>query len=476
MDDLAYADIGDLAQRLRRGDLSSVELTRRQLERIGLLDGALKAYALVLETAALEQAAAADRELAAGRWRGPLHGVPLGVKDLLWLAGAPTAAGTIVHRGFRPAEDATIVRRLRAAGAVFLGKLQLTEGAYSDHHPDIDAPVNPWEPEAWTGISSSGAAVALSAGLCYGAIASDTGGSIRWPCAAAGLSGLKPTWGRVSRHGSFALAPSLDHFGPMARSVADVALLHQAIAGPDPADPTTLLEPPEAALDTAVRPVDGLRLGLDPRWCGEDVDEIVRRRLDEAVRVFRGLGAEIVEIAFPDVRQAIEDWALICAVEAAVAHEPTFPAREAEYGPVLSHVLRAGRAASALDLQRAMLRRMELAGRITGVLDLVDAALLPAQPFAPLSLADLQSLGVRAELVAKLQRYTCVFNMTGHPTLSLPGGLDPAGRPVGLQLVGRRLGEPTLLRAGLAFQGVTTHHRARPSGPAMARRTASAPA
>lgn len=463
MDHLAYADIGGLARGLRRGDLRSLDLTRGQLERIGRFDGELKAYALVLATTVLEQAAAADRELADGRWRGPLHGVPLGVKDLLWLVGGPTAAGTIVHRDFRATEDATVVRRLKAAGAVLLGKLQLTEGAYSDHHPSVEAPVNPWDPAAWTGISSSGAAVALAAGLCYGAIASDTGGSIRWPCAAAGLSGLKPTWGRVSRHGSFALAPSLDHLGPMARSVADVALLYQTVAGPDPADPTCLADPPEP-VPTRPIPMGGMRLGLDPRWCGEDVDDVVRRCLDEAVQVFRGMGVEIVEVEFPDVRQAIEDWALICAVEAAMAHEATFPAREADYGPVLTHVLRSGRAASALDLHRAALRRRELAGRMTRVLDDFDVALLPAQPFGPLSLAQLQSLGVRPELVAKLQRYTCVFNMTGHPTLSLPGGFDSEGRPIGLQLVSRRRGEPVLLRAGLGFQAATAHHRARPGG------------
>src|SRR5262249_30166417 len=210
-------------------EVSPVAATRAQLDRIAALDGALGSYALVMADAAMAQARAAEAEIAAGRYRGPLHGVPIAVKDLYWTQGFPTAAGMAIYRDHRPAEDATVVRRLKDAGAVLLGKLQLTEGAYSDHHPSVMPPRNPWNAEYWPGISSSGPGVATAAGLCFGSLASDTGGSIRWPSAANGLTGLKPSWGRVSRHGVFELAASLDHLGPMARSAADASVILGAI-------------------------------------------------------------------------------------------------------------------------------------------------------------------------------------------------------------------------------------------------------
>jgi amidase len=240
---LHYLELMELATRLQKREVSPVEVARAQLDRITTLDGALGSYALVTADEALDQAADAEAEIAAGRYRGPLHGVPIGIKDVCWTKGIPTAAGMAIYRDFRPQEDATVVARLKQAGAVILGKLQMTESAYSDHHPSVVPPKNPWHADYWTGISSSGPAVATAAGLCYGAIASDTGGSIRWPCGANGLTGLKPTWGRVSRFGVFELAASLDHIGPIARSAADVGALLRIIAGADEKDPTTALDP-----------------------------------------------------------------------------------------------------------------------------------------------------------------------------------------------------------------------------------------
>jgi len=240
MKDLHFLELTDLAELIRTRKLSPVEATHQQLDRIATLDGRLASYAHVTAERAMDEARAAEADIIAGRYRGPLHGIPLAVKDLFWTEGMPTSAGTTIYKSFRPAEDATAVRRLREAGAVLLGKLQMTEGAYSDHHPAITSPRNPWNADYWPGISSSGPGVAVAAGLCFGALASDTGGSIRWPSAANGLTGLKPTWGRVSRHGVFDLAPSLDHVGPMARSVADAAAILTAVAGADPADPTAV--------------------------------------------------------------------------------------------------------------------------------------------------------------------------------------------------------------------------------------------
>jgi amidase len=377
--DLHNIELMELAARIRMGDVSPVAVTRAQLDRIAALDRKLASYALVMADAAMAEAEAAEAEIAAGHYRGPLHGVPIAVKDLFWTKDVPTAAGMAIHKDFRPVEDATVVRRLKDAGAVLLGKLQMTEGAYSDYHPSVTPPKNPWGAEYWPGISSSGPGVATAAGLCFGSIGSDTGGSIRWPSAANGVTGLKPTWGRVSRHGAFQLAATLDHVGPLARSASDAAAMLAAIAGGDPNDPTALLDPVPDYLAAAGQGVRGLRIGVDPAWNGDDVDTTTQAVLSEAIEAFRSLGAEIVDVRFPDVTQAIADWVPNCAVQAAVAHEATYPARKAEYGPVLASVLEVGRALSGIDYQKVLLRRLDFRGRVTAALSGIDLLLTPVR-------------------------------------------------------------------------------------------------
>ncbi|WFU16411.1 amidase [Bradyrhizobium sp. CB3481] len=457
-----FLELTELAELIRTREISPVEAARQQLDRIAALDGRLASYALVTAERAMAEARVAEADMIAGDYRGALHGIPLAVKDLFWTEGVPTAAGTTIYKSFRPAEDATAVRRLRAAGAVLLGKLQMTEGAYSDHHPEITPPRNPWNADYWPGISSSGPGVAVAAGLCFGALASDTGGSIRWPSAANGLTGLKPTWGRVSRHGVFDLAPSLDHVGPMARSVADAAALLTAIAGADPADPTALQAPVASFATMANDSIGGLKIGVDRNWSRRDVDPQVVTVLDDASCVLTALGAELVEVQVPDVTQAIADWAPNCAVEAAVAHRATYPARRDSYGPVLSMVLEAGGALSGLDYQAVLLRRMAFRGRMRTLFGKIDLLLVPAHPFAPLSLKAMGTMGLQPELIAWLQAYTAPFNMTGQPTLTLPGGFSSDGLPIAIQLVAADLDEAMLIRAGIAFQSATDWHRRHP--------------
>jgi len=460
--DLHYLTIVELAARIATRQVSPVEATRAQLDRIADVDRALDSFALVTPDLAMAEAKVAAAEIAAGRYRGPLHRVPLGVKDLFWTEGVPTVAGTAIYKDFRPSEDATVVRRLRDAGAILLGKLQMTEGAYSDYHPSVVAPKNPWDLAYWPGISSSGPGVATAAGLCYGALASDTGGSIRWPAAASGATGLKPTWGRVSRYGVFELAATLDHVGQITRSAADAGVMLAAIAGSDPLDPMALLDPVPDYMAATGQGVRGLHIGVDAAWNSNDVDVTTQAVLAEAVEAFRALGATIVDVQFPDVTQTIADWVPNCAVEAAVAHEATYPARKKEYGSVLASVIEAGRAVSGIDYQKFRLRRLDLRGRVAALFDAIDLLLIPAHPFAPLTLAMMGTLGEHPELIAKLQRYTCPFDMTGNPTITLPGGFTGAGLPVAFQLVAAGLGEATLVRAGAAFQGVTSWHRRHP--------------
>ncbi|WP_348647298.1 amidase [Aestuariivirga sp. YIM B02566] len=457
-----YLDMTELGRHIARREISSLEATQALLARIAKLEPELHAFALVTADRALDQARAADAEIARGIHRGPLQGVPIAVKDLCWIAGAPTGAGMAPGLRRIATEDATLVRRLKQAGAVLIGKTELSEGAYSDHHAAITPPSNPWNADYWTGISSSGSGVATAAGLCYGAIASDTGGSIRWPAAANGVTGLKPSWGRVSRHGVAELAASLDHIGTMARSAKDAGLLLGVIAGSDDRDPTALQDPVPDYLSLADDGVKGLRIGIDADWNTADVNDETASMIANAIATFTALGAEFVAIRMPDVTQAIADWTPNCAIEAAVAHEATYAKHKDQYGAILSAVIETGRALSATDYQKILLRRAEFRGRVNALLTTIDVMLTPVQPFAPLTLADIQSLGAQPALIAKLQRYTCPFDMTGHPTITLPGGFTAQGLPMGFQLVAPHLGEARLVRAGAAFQSVTSWHQQHP--------------
>ena len=462
MTELHYLDLMELADLIRTRELSPVAVTEAQLERIDVLDNTLCSYAYVMAEEALEQARAAEAEIAAGNYRGPLHGIPIGIKDLCWTQGVPTAAGTQIYQDFRPVEDATVVMKLKRAGAVILGKLQMTEGAYSDYHPTVSAPRNPWNPDYWTGISSSGPAVATAAGLCFGAIASDTGGSIRWPCSANNLTGLKPTWGRVSRFGVFELAASQDHVGPIARTARDAGAILQIIAGVDQRDATALPAPVPNYLDVQRADLRGLRIGVDPAWNGYDVDDAVTAVLSKVSDVLQGLGAELVELRVPDVRQTVADWTPACAIEAAVAHKATYPSRRAEYGAVLAALLDRGHQLNALDYQEILVRRMIVKGQFERLLQTVDLLLTPVQPFAPLTLTTVRTLGEQPELIARLQRYTAPFDMTGHPTITVPGEFDRSGLPIGFQLVGAYLRETELITTAAVFQSETAWHRRHP--------------
>src|ERR1700751_52739 len=259
---LCFLSLSELSTLLGRREVTSVEATHAVLDRIHKLNPTLGAYLTILDHSALRQAEISDKEIGAGNWRGPLHGVPVAVKDLCWSKGVPTTCASKVLRDWRPDSNATVVDRFETAGAVLLGKLHLTEFAMGWYHPEIPGPQNPWNPALWPGASSSGSGGATSAGVCYAAIGTDTGGSIRFPSAANGVVGLKPTWGRVSRHGVFPLGESLDHIGPMTRSVADAALVLSVIAGRDELDDTSLDSPLDDYAAAVDRGAKGLRIGV----------------------------------------------------------------------------------------------------------------------------------------------------------------------------------------------------------------------
>lgn len=461
--ELHYLELLDVSQRIQSRELSSVEVTRAQLDRIEALNGTLRSYCLVLADQALAQAEQADREIAAGNVRGPLHGVPIGLKDLCWTQGVTTASGMSLYKDFVPAEDGTVVRKLREAGAVTLGKLQLTESAYADHHPSVAPPVNPWNAAHWVGVSSSGSGVATAAGLCYGSLGTDTGGSIRFPSAANGLTGLKPTWGRVSRYGAFELAATLDHIGPMTRSAADAGAMLGVIAGADAKDPTASLLPVPNYLATSSEGLRGVRIGIDSRWINDGVDLSTNQTVSAAIETVKALGAELVEVTFPNPAQVVADWFPLCGIEAAVVHEATYPERKSEYGPGMAGLIELGRAQSGMDYQKIVLRRHDFTGRVRALFQDIDLLLIPSTGIASPTLDRMSRMGEDPELLAAMLRYTCPFDMSGSPTITLPGGVTEAGMPVAFQFVSQHFDEALLVRAGVAFQQATSWHQRHPT-------------
>jgi amidase len=457
-DEIAGLGLTELSERYRARELSPVEVTTAMLERVQALEPRLHAFVRVTADRALADARRAEAEMGAGQWRGPLHGVPIALKDIIDTAGIPTEAGTKVLAGRTPERDATVAMRLAEAGAILLGKLALTEGAFSEHRPERPEPRNPWSPAHWTGVSSSGSGVAVAAGLAFGALGSDTGGSIRFPCSACGVTGLKPSWGRVSVHGVFPLAASLDHVGPMARSVEDCSALLDAIAGPEPADPTCLTAPWTAELGDQVR---GLTVGLDRAVLGS-IDPSVAAVVEAAASALAAAGATLREVKLPALEPFARGWAVSCGVEAGIHHAPFYDEAPDDYGPALRGLIELGRNVPARLYAELHQARLAFAGAMAHLHETVDMVALPVLPVPTPTLATLAQGGNDPEIVATMLRFTAPFNYSGQPCLTLPGGFDAAGLPIGIQLVGPVLGEAKLLRAGRAFQNGTDWHSRRP--------------
>jgi len=461
-----YSSLADVAALIAARELTSIEVTQQMLDRIAALDGRLQSYVTVMTDHALASAERADAEIRAGRYRGPLHGVPIAVKDLCYTRGVRTMAGTKVFADFVPDFDATVVARLEAAGAVILGKLVLCEGAFGPYAPGLQVPVNPWDATRWSGVSSSGSGVATAAGLCFASVASDTGGSIRYPSAANGCVGLKPTYGRVSRYGSFALAASMDHIGPMTRTVEDTAIMFEAMAGHDPHDPTSLPDPVPSVRADLGKGISGLRVGFDRRYATTDVDPDVAAAMDDVVAELTRLGATVVPVAVPDVSQVAGAWLDLCYVEALAAHAKTFPSRATEYGPGLRGALESGQRLSAGALAAAQKVRSEVSASVEAMLNEVDCLVCPsmansarvkeANPYDE-ETAESWAASVRNDV------YCQPFNFSGSPTLSVPCGFSADGLPLSAQFVGGRLSESVLCRVGHAYERATPWHTKHPA-------------
>ena len=454
---LHYQTIAEVGDRLQTRELSSVELTQAILERIEALDGDLKSYATVMADSALASARAAEQEIAAGNYRGGLHGVPIAVKDLCFTTGVATMGGARVLRDFVPDFDGTVVRKLNAAGAVILGKLNLTEGAMAGYNPEFQIPVNPWGADRWSGASSSGSGVATAAGLCYGSLGSDTGGSIRVPSAACGTVGIKPTWGRVSRYGVLALAESLDHVGPMTRSASDAGVMLQALAGHDPNDPTSLTATVPNMLQGLDQGVRGVRIGVDERYIGDDVDSELSAAVMGGARLLESLGARLMPVRMPDTEPLSKAWGVLCSAEAAAAHREFFPSRADEYGPWFRGWLEMGSRHSAIDYAAASYTRLASNGTLAEIFDGIDVLVCPSMTTPPERVTQEALYGPMDEEEWTWGRFTIPYDFSGSPTISLPAGLNSEGLPLSIQFVGRHLTEPLLVQVGHAYEAATQH-------------------
>jgi len=463
---LHYSSLADVAKLIAARELLSIDLTQQLLDRIAAADGRLQSYVTVMTDQAIASARRADVEIRAGRYRGPLHGVPIAVKDLCNTRGVRTMAGTKVMADFVPDFDATVVARLEAAGAVVLGKLALCEGAYSPYCPGLQVPLNPWNATRWSGVSSSGSGVATAAGLCFASVGTDTGGSIRYPSAANGCVGLKPTYGRVSRYGVFALAASMDHIGPMTRTVEDAAIMFEAMAGPDPEDPSSLPDPVPSVRAELGRGIAGLRVGFDRRYATDNVDPGVAKAMDDVLAELARLGATVVAVTVPDVSKVGNAWIDLCQVEALVANAKTFPSRAGEYGPGFRAALERGQRVTPESLAVAAKVRSEVSASLERMLNTIDCLVCPSMansarvkdpdPYDE-ETDESWSRQVRNDIHAQ------PFNFSGSPTLSVPCGFSADGLPLSVQFVGRRLGESVLCCMGHAYQQATEWHSKHPA-------------
>ncbi|MCH8999640.1 MAG: Asp-tRNA(Asn)/Glu-tRNA(Gln) amidotransferase subunit GatA [Proteobacteria bacterium] len=457
--DLAFAGIAELAPRIAAGEVSPVALTEAALARIEARDGALNAFMTVTAERALAAARDAEAEIAEGRIRGPLHGVPLAVKDLFATKGVRTTGGSKLLADWVPDHDAAVIERLKAAGAVLLGKTGMHELAYGTTSNNAHyGPVrNPWDPACHPGGSSGGSAAAVAAGLAYGALGSDTGASIRQPAACCGIVGLKPTFGRISKFGALPLSWSLDHMGPMARSVADAALMLQALAGPDPRDPNCVDRPvPDysTGLETGVA---GKRIALARGFFFADCDPEVAAAVEAAARTLEGLGARIEEIELPELDSAYLTGGITIACEATAYHAKNLRERPEAFSEELRGSLELGAFYSAVDYLQAQRVRRRVTEAIRGAMAPFDAVLSPTSPVPATPIGDSPPghSGLR-------HRNTIPFNLTGLPAISLPCGLTEAGLPIGLQIAGPAFDEAGILAIARAFESAGDWQGRRP--------------
>ena len=464
--EICYLSIAEAAELLAGRELSPVELIDAHLERIEQTDGALNSFITLLGEQARAAAKDAERSIQAGQYLGPLHGIPIGLKDLYYTKGVRTGIGSKILRDFVPDFDAAVTERFREAGAILMGKLQMHEfalGASSENPHDGDAH-NPWDTSRITGGSSGGSGSAVAAGQCMGALGSDTGGSIRIPSSFCGIVGLKPTFGRVSRHGVYPLSWSLDTVGPMTRTVRDSALVLNAIAGHDPRDPSSSDRPVEDFTASLGQGVDGLRVGLPQEYFYDIIDDEVKDAISHASGVLEELGASVKEVSIPALNHALAVSSTILFAEAGEVHIKHLRERADDIGNDVRSRFEVGALTPAIDYIRAQRARAAFNTEMANAVQDFDVLLAPTTPFGAPPIGERTSrVGGRTEPTRSLlARLTRPFNLTGQPAVSVPCGFTSSGVPIGMQFGARAFDEATALRVAHAYEQATEWHTRRP--------------
>jgi aspartyl-tRNA(Asn)/glutamyl-tRNA(Gln) amidotransferase subunit A len=442
--------------------LSSHEVTRACLHRIAQWQPRLNAFMSIESEAALKAADEADARLAKGNRRGVLHGVPLAHKDMYYEAGKVVTCGSKIRRDFVAKTTSTALQRLKDAGSIRLGSLQMAEFAYgpTGHNFHHGAVHNPWVLGHITGGSSSGSGSAVAARLTFAALGSDTGGSIRMPAHFCGVTGLKTTYGRISRAGAMPLSQSLDTVGPLARTVEDCALLLGLMAGTDPEDPTAVDAPVPDYMAATKGSIKGMKIGVPTAFYVDDLDADVARSLDDTIAVLKREGASIVQVELPDQRQLTAACQLVLAVEASAFHKRWLIERPQDYGPQVLMRLQNGLAIPGVSYLEALRwRGPALAAHVAATAG-VDAVIAPVAPIAAPTIAesDIGNSPDAESVIQRLTRFTRPINYLGLPSLAVPSGFTAKGLPVAMQLIGRSFDEATLLKIGAAFQRATDFH------------------
>ena len=458
----ALMSLTAVAKAIAEKQVSSHEVTRSCLHRISQWQPKLNAFMEVEAESALRAADEADAALAKGQTRGPLHGVPLAHKDMYYDAGKVVTCGSLIRRDFVASTTSTALQRLKDAGTIRLGSLQMVEFAYgpTGHNYHYGAVHNPWKSGYVTGGSSSGSGSAVGARLTFAALGSDTGGSVRMPAHFCGVTGLKTTYGRVSRAGAMPLSQSLDTVGPLARTAEDCALLLGLMAGADPEDPTASNLPVPDYMAATTASIKGLKIGVPTAFYVDDLDADVAKALDDTVAVLKREGADVVKVELPDQRQLSAACQLVLAVEAAAFHKRWLIERPQDYGPQVLMRLQNGLAIPAVLYLEAMRWRGPALAAHVAATSGVDAVLAPVAPVAAPTIAesDVGNSPDAEAVIQRLTRFTRPINYLGLPSLAIPAGFSPKGLPVGMQLIGRSFDEATLLTIGAAFQRATDFH------------------
>ena len=468
MSELVWKSITELARLIATKEISPVEVVQAHLDRIEALDGKLKAYITVCREEALAAAKTAEAAVVNGQALGRLHGIPVGLKDLYATAGIKTTGGSKILADWVPTEDATVVTRLKEAGAIILGKLNMHEFAYGPEGLNVHYgnAWNPWDAKTHriAGGSSSGSGVAVAAGLCPGALGSDTGGSVRIPAALCGITGLKPTYGRVSRAGVLPLAWSLDHVGPMTRTAADSALMLSAMAGYDPRDPTSSVLPVPDYAAALTGQVKGLRVGLLRAFFLESTGLVLRQAVEQAAKALEELGATVEEVTLTTAEHVAGAALAIVGPEALAYHEAWMKSRPDDYGPDVRERLRVGAFISATQYLRGQQVRALIRSEVDALLAKLDVLIAPATPIVatPVGQTEVTIENEKRDVRGSLIRFTRIFNLSGHPVCTVPCGFTAPGLPIGMQIVGRPFDEATVLRVADAYQRATDWHTRRP--------------